>query len=675
MTIVKSSQTPVSELYKILIKFNAAGINIEPNALKLLGDLKIDSKKLASFIQDLSFSPHFKSLLTEDFLIKKLGKSGHLGHSNQNEKVGQSKNNKKSDAIIKSNLHNSNNPKNIIQNESNNLIQKKPKDNHSKNLKTSKSQSKSNEDIPSPSNLPNFPHVHKNITKKSVISRNSGESKKIKGHKGSKKPEQINRNKKSEFVKKIEIKKNKPITKYSENTKIKDEDLIKKIREEKRKSWETLHLRSSSVTFKPIASEYNPEISVIKDPTGKIYSSGKIKEFMELMNDRYTKLKDILKRRPESSEILDIGMINRLESSTEVKFIGMVKAKRQTASKNYIIELDDPTGKCSALIRQKTTEVFKFASYILDDQVLLIDGFLSVNPDSNNRIILINNVIFPDSPNTHRVQTPEEDLAICLISDTHFGSKEWLEKIWYRFVDYLNCRIGNDEQIQQAGKIKYLTIAGDLVDGIGVYPNQDKHLTIPDIYDQYDDAAKLLSDIPDYISIIITPGDHDAVRKAIPNPAIPKEYAKGLYDSGAKMLGCPSMVSLHGIKTQIFHGTSLIDMNMMIPGLSNEDPFGTMKEYMRARHLAPTYGRKTEIAPVDTDWMVIDPLPDILHMGHLHKNGCGSYHGTLLVNSGCFQGQTEFMDNLGIIPDFGKPTIVNLKNGLKPRVIDLAGDL
>ncbi|MHA1584956.1 MAG: hypothetical protein ACTSWL_06850, partial [Promethearchaeota archaeon] len=88
MTIVKSSQTPVSELYKILIKFNAAGINIEPNALKLLGDLKIDSKKLASFIQDLSFSPHFKSLLTEDFLIKKLGKSGHLGHSNQNEKVG-----------------------------------------------------------------------------------------------------------------------------------------------------------------------------------------------------------------------------------------------------------------------------------------------------------------------------------------------------------------------------------------------------------------------------------------------------------------------------------------------------------------------------------------------------------------------------------------------------------
>ena len=64
-----------------------------------------------------------------------------------------------------------------------------------------------------------------------------------------------------------------------------------------------------------------------------------------------------------------------------------------------------------------------------------------------------------------------------------------------------------------------------------------------------------------------------------------------------------------------------------------------MREYIRARHLAITYGKKTEMAPLDKDWLVLDTLPDILHTGHLHKNpellgserqllvGCRNQHG------------------------------------------------
>ena len=99
-----------------------------------------------------------------------------------------------------------------------------------------------------------------------------------------------------------------------------------------------------------------------------------------------------------------------------------------------------------------------------------------------------------------------------------------------------------------------------------------------------------------------------------------------------------------------------------------------MAEFIRARHLVPTYGKKAEVAPVEQDWLVMDEIPDILHMGHLHKNGCGWYKGVLAINSGCFQGQTSFMKGLGIDPDCGKPTIVDLKGPkLVPRVIDLVG--
>ena len=39
--------------------------------------------------------------------------------------------------------------------------------------------------------------------------------------------------------------------------------------------------------------------------------------------------------------------------------------------------------------------------------------------------------------------------------------------------------------------------------------------------------------------------------------------------------------------------------------------------------------------------MVIDRVPDILHMGHVHKNGLDNYHGVDIVNSGTWQSTTD----------------------------------
>jgi DNA polymerase II small subunit len=453
-----------------------------------------------------------------------------------------------------------------------------------------------------------------------------------------------------------------------------DIDEIERIKQEKRKQWEKLNLRSSASTFRAVASEYPAQVKVIKDPTGKIYAEGKLEEFHALQVDKFKSLKKILSHRPEWGGILDIQQINMLQNSTEVKLVGMVVEKRLTASKNYIITFEDPTGVVQVLVRSDPNhaQLYEMMVRLLPDHVCIVEGFLSINAERKSRIVMANNIIFPDAPHTHDINCPSEDLAVCCISDTHFGSKDWMEKVWHRFVDYLNCRLGTDQQVEQAGKIKYLTIAGDMVDGIGVYPNQENRLAIIDIYEQYKVAADFFAQLPDYIQIIISPGDHDSVRKAIPNPAIPKEFAQGIYDLGIMMVGCPATVNLHGVNTTIFHGTSLIDMNMSIPGLKNEDPTGTMRELIRARHLAPTYGKKTELAPTDIDWLVMDPLPDIFHTGHLHKNGCGWANGVLTVNSGCFQAQTDYMKSFGIDPDIGKPTIVNLKGpNLKPTVIDL----
>ncbi|MCK5345890.1 MAG: metallophosphoesterase, partial [Candidatus Heimdallarchaeota archaeon] len=341
-----------------------------------------------------------------------------------------------------------------------------------------------------------------------------------------------------------------------------NEEEIDRIRQEKQKQWERLQIRQSTSTFRPLASEYAAEIKIVKDPTGKLYTDGKLQEFIDLQVDKFTQLKKILKARPEGHDLLDISLINRLENSVEVKFVGMLKEKSQTSKKNYILTFEDQTGNCKALIRPEPFELYNLVNHLLPDQVVIVEGYLNIPEGSKSGIIFANNLIFPDAPNNRRKNFPEEDLAICFISDTHFGSKDWLGNVWHRFVEYLKGNIGTDRQIKQAGKVKYICVAGDLVDGIGIFPNQDKRLSITDIYQQYDACADYFAEIPEHIKIIISPGDHDAVRKALPTPAIPKDIAKKLYDIGTVMVGCPALVNLHGVAVQMFHGTSLIDLNM-----------------------------------------------------------------------------------------------------------------
>lgn len=613
-----TTSTNIPSVSSLLDKLNSSGINISPKALLFLKDLGINSAELEEIIQKLSFSPNFNSHIT----MKTIQRDSLDVFKKFEENRLKSK-------IIPS--------KDLLKN-------KKLKQDQKKNdLKEY-----SSERVKPQKRNVLFPAPKIDLGDDKVLELDNAESVGI-----------------EEFSE----------PKEKPDEKVNDGNKLEKINNQKKEVREPLKIRRSTSTFKAIASDYNAEVKILKDPTKSLFTEGKIEEFLTVQKDKFSQLSKILKKRPEATGLLEINMINRLNNSVNVKFIGMVVKKKQTFKKKYLIEFEDLTGTCMTLVRQESKQCYDLIPKLLPDHVVIVDGYLNVNQNTNSKIVLINDIIFPDTPKEHQINFPDEDLAMCLISDTHFGSKDWLEKVWYRFVDYLNCRIGNDKQIKQAGKIKYLCITGDIVDGIGVFPNQDKRLLITDIYKQYEASAKFLSEIPDYIKIIISPGDHDGVRKAVPAPAIPRSLAKGLYDLDIEMVGCPSLVSLHGIKTKLYHGTSLIDINMMIPGLTNDDPFSSMKEMIRARHLAPSYGKKTELAPVSKDWLVLDEIPDILHTGHLHKNGYGMYNGILLVNSGCFQAQTEFMKSLGIVPDYGKPTIINIKDKLVPHVINLISDL
>jgi DNA polymerase II small subunit len=231
-----------------------------------------------------------------------------------------------------------------------------------------------------------------------------------------------------------------------------------------------------------------------------------------------------------------------------------------------------------------------------------------------------------------------------------------------RFILWLNGKYGDSRMRDIAGHVKYVLVAGDIVDGIGIYPNQASELVIRDVNKQYRLASKYIEQIPDYIEVIITPGNHDAPRKALPQPAISDVFLETLQESRrVHSLGNPCTLSLHGVEVLMFHGRSLDDVISTVPDMTHNHPEKSMRLLLQARHLAPLYGGKTPISPESRDSLVIDRVPDIFHAGHVHALEYNTYRGVLLVNSGCWQRQTGYMRRNGFVPTPAKVPVVNLQ--------------
>ncbi len=412
----------------------------------------------------------------------------------------------------------------------------------------------------------------------------------------------------------------------------------------------------SKTSFKPYAKDIEDNIKVLSDPTDKICTTGSIKEYLEYFQDRFERLSKILKKRIDAKNAIPLSVALRAAIRSKVTFIGMITEKIESKERLFV-KIEDLETIVTVLVPQNgSREVIAKARSLLLDQVVCVNAI-----KGKNDIFIAKDFILPEMPrkSPRKASIP---IYAALISDLHVGSKEFMEKEFNRFVSWLKGKQGNGNLRNIAGHIKYLVIAGDIVDGVGIYPGQIEGLKITNIYEQYLEAAKLLDQIPEHIEIIVIPGNHDASRKALPQPALPKEYAEPLYETGRiHFLGSPSTVSLHGVELLLFHGRSLDDVAAVAPNVSFDTPDNSMKLLLQGRHLAPIYGERTPIAPENRDFMVIERLPDIFHAGHVHVVKCNSYRGTLIVNSGAWQRQTTFQKKMGLIPTPGVVPIINLQ--------------
>ncbi|WP_405267315.1 DNA-directed DNA polymerase II small subunit [Methanobrevibacter sp.] len=423
----------------------------------------------------------------------------------------------------------------------------------------------------------------------------------------------------------------------------KESDIKEKhVNEEILKASETIE--DTKVKFKRNEQKTNVkyDFKIIQDTSKKSYTSGELENLIAYFKSRYEKLSNILQRRPELRNFTKIADID--DSQESLSLILMVREIRTSKNGHKIVEFEDDTGSISILFTNKNEELFAEAEKLVKDEVV---GVIANKSDDSNFAFgqqIIN-------PGVVRIPEKEMDFGIVFLSDVHIGSLTFLEDAFQRFIDWINCEYGSEEQRKVAEDVKYLIIGGDIVDGIGVYPNQEKELAIKDITQQYNEAAKFLGNIRSDIKIIIAPGNHDASRVAEPQPAVPEEYAKALYElDNVEFISNPGVVSLDGINVLIYHGRSFDDLVMAVKGFTHERNDILMEELLKKRHLAPIYGERTPLASELEDYLVIDELPDVFHTGHVHINTYRRFKGIHLINSGTFQTQTEFQKIYNIEP-------------------------
>lgn len=392
-----------------------------------------------------------------------------------------------------------------------------------------------------------------------------------------------------------------------------------------------------------------------------------IKDFTNIFLTRYRFLEKILRGRSELLETLtSIGRVLTKKEKETVSVIGIVESINETKNGNLMLTIEDPTGKINALVSKNHPDLLTEAKEIVEDEIIGVSGMCG------EKIIFLDKIIWPDIPSANEIKKGPEDINVAFLSDVHVGSKMFLREEFDRFLHWIRGESGNEAQKEAAAKVKYIFIAGDLIDGVGIYPSQEDELEIKDIYLQYAEFCRLISLIPKDKKIIISPGNHDVVHLAEPQPAFYKEYSPALFDlPNVTLVTNPSLINVaktegfEGFDVLMYHGYSFDYYINNVESIRNNGGYHradlVMKFLLKRRHLAPSFASTPYFPAHDEDPLLIKKIPDFFVSGHIHYSKVANYKGVTMISGSCWQGKTSFQEKMGHEPEPARVPLVNLK--------------
>ena len=201
---------------------------------------------------------------------------------------------------------------------------------------------------------------------------------------------------------------------------------------------------------------------IVKGGSGSSGNSGCIQDYLHYFRDRYNRLGGMVRSRLQPVPIEGLLKNSRFRQETS-SVMGLVLDIKTTTNGHRLVELEDLSGSLAVLFH-KDRPLFAEGESLIPDELVGVRGQLS----SDGRLFFAESLIRPDIPISHAPFRSETPGTAVLISDIHVGSNTFLGDEWNRFSDWLDD-----------SDVSYLLIAGDLVDGIGVYPNQEEEVHHP----------------------------------------------------------------------------------------------------------------------------------------------------------------------------------------------------
>jgi len=388
----------------------------------------------------------------------------------------------------------------------------------------------------------------------------------------------------------------------------------------------------------------------VTDYSDKIKITATPQDWVKYFNSRYNKIKSILaKKIGPADRIADLKV-----AQGKVNIIGQVYEQITTKKGHQMWVIEDPHGRCRAIIMKSKKELTNKARWVLSDSVIALSG--AVSPDGG--AIFVDDIELPDIP---YVKWPNgSNGKIVFLSDTHIGSK-------YALTTFLDNAIDEINQIKDLRAVVHL---GDLCDSRGVFPTQEKELIIKSFADQYKTAAAHLSKLRQDIPVFLLPGNHSlgGASNKIPAPSVPlTEDTAPLHSlPNIRPLSDPAELIINNkIRILLTHGVSLHAI-FVAYGLSpmTESIIIAMRAFLQHRHLSPIYGvRQSQVVPTHEDYLVIDNVPHLIASAHIHIAAQGEYKGVKLLNTGSMQAETPYMRSQGIIVTPPSYAILDISNG------------
>ncbi|MCS7094750.1 MAG: metallophosphoesterase [Thaumarchaeota archaeon] len=386
------------------------------------------------------------------------------------------------------------------------------------------------------------------------------------------------------------------------------------------------------------------ELRLITSTYEDLRIEGTYDEFHTYRVARYSKLRSLLETRG-----LTLRSTKELLENRQEGYAACVVNEVSHSDGRYVLRLEDPSGAWTAFVSGRDRRLMEKVESLTRDMVV------AVRVLGRGGKLVVRDIVFPEVSHT-RTQVKGPNVRLCVISDVHIGSTNFNREAFEEFLEWLS---NEWEDLN----LRYLVINGDLVDGVFVYPNQREELELRSLKEQFAEAGRLLSKVPREVKVIYLPGNHEPVRRALPQTPIPREY-RTILDPEGRITYCgnPALMDLGGVRLLFFHGQTMDDLIQLSSRFSYSDlrekAGEVMETILRCRHLSPAI-EVTPILPTSHDHLLIEEVPDVLAMGHIHVAVLRSYRGVKLVNSGTWQNQTKLQKSVGLEPTVGTAVLID----------------